>query len=607
MYAIEQVPELVDIGVACLKIEGRYKDSDYVTLTTRAYRQAIDQAVAGSRQQRVVSKDQLQQVYSRGLGPHFISGTNHQTVVRGRAPRHRGLLVGKVVAIGRSTVEVETFHEIHPGDGLVFDSAAWRSPDLPEEGGNVYEVNETGQRRVSLAFGRADIDVSRIRAGDLVWRTSDPRLTKNIKQSSFVPRRAENGIRFSVQANVGQPLRITASTPGESAEFIDDRPLQPAENKALDKQMLCDQLGRLGKTPFHIDDVALEADHPVFCPISTLNRARRTLVDKLIANRESGPLRHVNRWAPQAGQSPVTADPLKPACQAQLHVLVRTPQQLSAAIAAQPASITLDYLELYGLRPSVEKIQNAGITARVASPRILKPSEQKITRFLLSLECQILVRSGGLLQDLAGRTVDSECPALFGDFSLNAANELSFETYLNMGLQRIAPSHDLNARQIMDLTSAIHPQQLEVIAYHHLPVFHTEHCVFCRFLSDGTDNTNCGHPCEQHRIALKDARGRQHPVMADVGCRNTVFGAEVQSAAKFLDEMRSAGIRHFRCEFVHQDETTTRAVCESFLEYFADTISSLQLQRQLSDFSPAGTTDGSLYVPDHFKQLVQLS
>ena len=44
LYAIEQIPELVDIGIACVKIEGRYKDADYVTLTTRAYRAAIDAA-----------------------------------------------------------------------------------------------------------------------------------------------------------------------------------------------------------------------------------------------------------------------------------------------------------------------------------------------------------------------------------------------------------------------------------------------------------------------------------------------------------------------------------------------------------------------------------
>jgi putative protease len=68
----------------------------------------------------------------------------------------------------------------------------------------------------------------------------------------------------------------------------------------------------------------------------------------------------------------------------------------------------------------------------------------------------------------------------------------------------------------------------------HLPVFHTEHCVFCRFLSTGTSYRDCGRPCEEHRIALKDPGGRAHPVMADVGCRNTVFNAQAQTAAALV-------------------------------------------------------------------------
>jgi len=30
------------------------------------------------------------------LGPYFITGTDHQAVVRGRAPRHRGVFMGRV-------------------------------------------------------------------------------------------------------------------------------------------------------------------------------------------------------------------------------------------------------------------------------------------------------------------------------------------------------------------------------------------------------------------------------------------------------------------------------------------------------------------------------
>src|ERR1700733_6258574 len=95
LYALKQMPEIVQIGISALKIEGRYKDAEYVALTTRAYRQAVDDAWEG-REQPVdgAVKAELEQVYSRGLGPFFLSGTNHQAVVNGRAPRHRGLRVG---------------------------------------------------------------------------------------------------------------------------------------------------------------------------------------------------------------------------------------------------------------------------------------------------------------------------------------------------------------------------------------------------------------------------------------------------------------------------------------------------------------------------------
>src|ERR1035438_1230269 len=100
LYALEQVPEIVEIGIATLKIEGRYKDADYVALTTAAYRQAVDEAWAG-RELKLdrAAELRLEQVYSRGLGPFFLTGTNHQKVVEGRAPRHRGVLMGRVLKV----------------------------------------------------------------------------------------------------------------------------------------------------------------------------------------------------------------------------------------------------------------------------------------------------------------------------------------------------------------------------------------------------------------------------------------------------------------------------------------------------------------------------
>ena len=181
LYALGQIPEIVQMGVAALKIEGRYKDADYVALTTRAYRTAVDAAWAG-RETAIDPRQELQleQVYSRGLGPFFLSGTNHQKVVNGRAPRHRGLRMGRVANVERDRVVIEPDHAhdvpLKAGDGVVFDAADWRSPEEPEEGGRIYKVVSRPNGNLEIEFGNGAIRFGRIRAGDLVWRTHDPDL-----------------------------------------------------------------------------------------------------------------------------------------------------------------------------------------------------------------------------------------------------------------------------------------------------------------------------------------------------------------------------------------------------------------------------------------------
>ena len=138
-------------------------------------------------------------------------------------------------------------------------------------------------------------------------------------------------------------------------------------------------------------------------------------------------------------------------------------------------------------------------------------------------------------------------PELYGDFSLNAANSLSAAALLGAGLTRLTLTHDLNAEQMADLALNLPEalaRRLEVVLHQHLPIFHTEHCVFCRFLSDGNSKEDCGHPCEHHSVHLRDAGGQDHLVLADMGCRNTVFNAEAQSGLPHAAALQRAGFRY---------------------------------------------------------------
>lgn len=114
---------------------------EYVAVTTSLYRRAVDAAwaartePAGASQQdsalspspsagasaldrgRIALTQQerwdLQQVFSRGqdaefsgLTSGFLSGPQHQMVVRGRSPRHRGVFLGVVTRVLRDAVHV---------------------------------------------------------------------------------------------------------------------------------------------------------------------------------------------------------------------------------------------------------------------------------------------------------------------------------------------------------------------------------------------------------------------------------------------------------------------------------------------------------------------
>jgi putative protease len=68
------VSELVELGVAGFKIEGRLKSADYVAAATRAYRDAMDAAFAGAKAPRGGEAElRMAQSFSRGS----VSGRCH--------------------------------------------------------------------------------------------------------------------------------------------------------------------------------------------------------------------------------------------------------------------------------------------------------------------------------------------------------------------------------------------------------------------------------------------------------------------------------------------------------------------------------------------------
>jgi len=125
--------------------------------------------------------------------------------------------------------------------------------------------------------------------------------------------------------------------------------------------------------------------------------------------------------------------------------------------------------------------------------------------------------------------------------------------------------------------------------------------VFARFLSDGNNYRDCGRPCEQHIVHLRDPGGGDHLVQADIGCRNTVFNAAAQSAGPLLGNFLNAGIRHYRVELVDEPGHEVAGIVDSYRLALAGQLSPQTLRQRLGKVTdandrPQGVGLGSLAV-----------
>jgi putative protease len=96
---------------------------------------------------------------------------------------------------------------------------------------------------------------------------------------------------------------------------------------------------------------------------------------------------------------------------------------------------------------------------------------------------------------------------------------------------------------------------------------------------------------------MRDRVGMEHPLKADVGCRNTVYHAKAQSGADFLGSFIEAGARVFRVELLEEDAAQARAILQSYRELIDGTATdSTALFRRLNVVKQLGVTSGTLTV-----------
>ncbi|MGO9611208.1 MAG: DUF3656 domain-containing U32 family peptidase, partial [Verrucomicrobiia bacterium] len=403
--------------------------------------------------------------------------------------------------------------------------------------------------------------------------------------------RPKTRIDLTVTGEVGRPLTVEANGVRVNSSMA----LQTAFKRPLTEKALRDQLSRLGETDFVLGEIHNKLVGQTILPVSELNRLRRELVEKILSAKQAEDEEH----RPPA-VTPVLSELLANVSQEaverprQLVALCRTMDQIVAALESGCATIYVDFEDIRRYHDAVAKVREHGAALiYLATPRIQKAGEQGFFKVIETAKPDgVLIRNLGGLDYFRNSSLRK-----VGDFSLNAANPLTAELLMREGLERLTVSYDLNAEQVIDLLRAAPPHWFELTIHQHMPLFHMEHCVFAAFLSNGTDATNCGRPCDHHNVKLRDRVGAEHPLKADVGCRNTVYHAKAQSGGDFVRSFVEAGARVFRVELLDEDAAKTRAI----LQAYGDLINGIAVDPstlfcRLNVVKQLGVTSGTLTV-----------
>lgn len=551
LCGIKEIPDLINIGVNSFKIEGRLKTFEYVAITAKEYRKAIDSKIFDEQ-----SIQKMATTYSRGFFSGWLHGVNHQELINGTYSAHRGFYIGKILEVYSDsiTINLETHTELHPGDGLVWAYLG------SETGGQIYSVEKINSKQLLLRFSNeTKLDSKMLNA--LVYLNHDNQLTKEIKKSitdkSF---QKKIPVQIEITLEINKPIKASISDGTYTTEAHSTSPIQEAQKHASTDEFIRNEMTALGGTIFYAQSIHInrKSSHDFFTPHKELKELRRCLTNQLEKLRVSKPLiaLHSLQWAETnkiVKEKTQNTPPL-------LNVLLRNKEQVEDLVEAWERAeidsknlhtVILDFEFGRDFSSSVEKLKSKNIRCAIATTRILKPQEYLNLKSIQKINPDaILIRNLGALYYYT--QISPFSGELMGDFSLNVTNHLTAEYLLSKGASTLCLSYDLNQQQVQDFLLRANSHQFEITVHQYMPSFHMEHCVFAAFLSSGTSYKNCGKPCEKHSVELKDQFGNHHFIKADQECRNTMFNATPYSAARFIQQWQNLGLGFVRYEALHE-------------------------------------------------------
>ena len=304
LCGLDFIPDLINTGVTCLKIEGRMKSSEYVATVTRIYRKYIDLAEKLISENSIdlykiddIDRKNLLQVFNRGMSSsgHLTTEPNKNLVFKDK-PNNMGLFLGKVQKYNKNkgyiTVKLQESIEVGDTISLEKETGSYNVSELMDKNRNIKSTS-IGQ---TVTIGRMK---GNIYLGDNIYKMSSKELNLLVQESlNGEHRKVPLNCEIIIKHN--EPLKIRAFFDfnnildknllkhnylsiysGLDITYSSDVIPEAAQNRPLEKEKVIAQINKTTDSIFEFVNIDVVLDYDIFLPgfSAVLNNLRRNVLD----------------------------------------------------------------------------------------------------------------------------------------------------------------------------------------------------------------------------------------------------------------------------------------------------------------------------------------
>ena len=304
LCGLDFIPDLINAGVTCLKIEGRMKSPEYVATVTRIYRKYIDLAEKLISENSIdlykiddIDRKNLLQVFNRGMSSsgHLTTEPNKNLVFKDK-PNNMGLFLGKVQKYNKNkgyiTVKLQESIEVGDTISLEKETGSYNVSELMDKNRNIKSTS-IGQ---TVTIGRMK---GNIYLGDNIYKMSSKELNLLVQESlNGEHRKVPLNCEIIIKHN--EPLKIRvffdfnnildknllkhnylSIYSGLDITYSSDVIPEAAQNRPLEKEKVIAQINKTTDSIFEFVNIDVVLDYDIFLPgfSAVLNNLRRNVLD----------------------------------------------------------------------------------------------------------------------------------------------------------------------------------------------------------------------------------------------------------------------------------------------------------------------------------------